>query len=153
MERDFLLRRYAAWEERAPFYYDYADGWKQFFEYAATIIMLTMLTLSFTAAGIIPEEFSWKADAVFYASCHGRGKAAAAKLAAGVLFVTAAYFLVMAVYSAVVLGVLGGDGALYPVVSAGFYQRRKFRSDRKDYGNPAGQTAGHQQVAFDVLSL
>ncbi len=44
MERDFLLRRYAAWEERAPFYYDYADGWKSFYlltnrqQYVLTIL-------------------------------------------------------------------------------------------------------------------
>lgn len=110
-ERDFLIRRYEALEERTPFYYEYADGWKQLFYWAATIVMLMMLILSFVTAGIFPGEFGYQADSVFYASCHGRGRAVAAKLGAGILFVTIVYFLTMFVYSAVVLGILGTGGA------------------------------------------
>ncbi len=110
-ERAFLIRRYDMLEERAPFYYDYADGWKQFFEWAAATIMLTMLTLSFVTAGIFSGEFGYKADSVFYASYHGRGKAVAAKLEAGFLFVTFVYFTVMLLYSVVVFGIFGVDGA------------------------------------------
>lgn len=29
-ERVFFIRRYEILEDQAPFYYDYADGWKQF---------------------------------------------------------------------------------------------------------------------------
>lgn len=110
-EREFLIRRYQALEAQMPFYYDYADGWKQLFEYASTIVMLTMLVLSFVVAGIFSGEFSYKADSVFYASCHGRGKAVIAKLGAGLLSVTLVYFTVMLLYSIIVLGAFGTEGA------------------------------------------
>lgn len=121
-ERMFLIRRYEMWEARAPYYYDYADGWKQFFEWAATIVMLTMLTLSFVTAGIFSGEFGYKADSVFYASCHGRGRAVAAKLGAGFLFVTLVYFMVMFLYSIVVFGILGVDGAELTIQLSGTWK-------------------------------
>ena len=108
-ERAFLLERYAALQ--TPFVYDYADGWKQIFEQSSTIIMIMMLVLGFTAAGIFAGEFSYKADAVFYASYHGRGRAAAAKIGAGFLFITAVYFAVMFLYTVILLTILGADGA------------------------------------------
>lgn len=108
-ERDFLLGQYEALE--TPWQYDYADGFKQFSEYAVTVVMFTFLVLGFVVAAIFSGEFSYRADAVFYASYHGRGKAVKAKLAAGFLFVTAVYFTVMLLYSVIVLGILGADGA------------------------------------------
>lgn len=114
-EQDFLIRRYQDLEAQAPFYYDYADGWNQLFEWAAMLIMLTMLTLNFVVAGIFSGEFGYKADSVFYASCHGRGKAVAAKLEAGLLFVTLIYFAMMLLYSGIVLAVFGTDGAGLPI--------------------------------------
>lgn len=110
-ERAFLIRRYAALEEQAPFYYDYADGWKQLFTWASMIVMLMMLTLSFIVANIFSGEFGYKADSVFYASYYGRGKAVAAKVGAGFLSVTIVYFITMTLYSAVMLGIFGVDGA------------------------------------------
>ncbi|MDE5931141.1 MAG: ABC transporter permease [Lachnospiraceae bacterium] len=110
-ERDFLIQRYQTLEAQAPFYYDYADGWNELFEWAAMVIMLTMLVLNFVVAGIFSGEFSSKADSVFYASCHGRGRAVAAKLGAGLLFVTLVYFAMMLLYSGIVLAVFGTDGA------------------------------------------
>lgn len=108
-EREFLIERYEALQ--TPFAYDYADGWKQIFELSVTIIMIMMLTLSFVVAGIFAGEFSYKADAVFYSSYHGRGKAVAAKLGAGLLFITSVYFAVMFLYTVVLLIILGADGA------------------------------------------
>lgn len=108
-EREFLIGRYEALQ--TPFEYDYAEGWKQIFELSSTIIMIMMLILSFVVAGIFAGEFSYKADAIFYASYHGRGKAVAAKLGAGVLFVTSVYFTVMVLYTLTLLAFLGTDGA------------------------------------------
>ncbi|MCM1040321.1 MAG: ABC transporter permease [Ruminococcus sp.] len=108
-EREFLIERYAALQ--TPFTYDYADGWKQIFELSSTIIMIMMLILSFVAAGIFAGEFTDKADAVFYSSYHGRGKASIAKLGAGILFITCVYVVVMALYTGVLLLLLGADGA------------------------------------------
>lgn len=110
-ERDFLIGRYRALEAQFPFYYDYADGWKQLFEWASMVIMITMLTLSFVVAGIFSGEFSCKADSVFYASCHGRGRAIWAKLGAALFFVTVVYFAMMLLYSGIVLAFFGTDGA------------------------------------------
>lgn len=108
-EREFLTERYAALQ--TPFQYDYEDGWKQIFELAATISMIMMLALSFVVAGIFAGEFSYKADAIFYSSYHGRKKAVAAKLGAGLLFITSVYFVVMFLYTIVLLVILGADGA------------------------------------------
>lgn len=108
-ERAFLIERYEALQ--APLLYDYADGWKQIFELSSTIIMIMMLILCFVVVGIFAGEFSYKADAVFYSSYHGRGKAVAAKLGAGFLFITCVYFTVMILYTAVLLALLGAEGA------------------------------------------
>ena len=112
-ERAWLIGRYEAVE--TPFYYDYADGWKQLFAFASTVIMLMMLVLAFVCASIFSGEFQQKADAVFFSSCHGRGKAVAAKLGAAFLFVTVVYFVTVLLYSVIVLGILGADGADLPI--------------------------------------
>lgn len=54
-------------------------------------------------------------DAVFFASCHGRDRAVAAKVWAGVGIVTAVYWMVMLIYSVALLGYLGADGWNCPV--------------------------------------
>lgn len=108
-EKAFLIERYEALP--TPLMYDYADGYKQLFEYSVTIIMITALILGFVAAGIFSGEFSAKADAIFYSSYHGRGKAVAAKLGAGILFVTIVYFVIMFLYTLIILALLGADGA------------------------------------------
>ncbi|MCM1127010.1 MAG: ABC transporter permease subunit [Lachnospiraceae bacterium] len=108
-EKEFLIHQFEALE--TPFRYDYFKGWDQFMEYAPTVIMITVLILGFLSAGIFSGEFQLKADAVFFSSRHGRGRASAAKLGAGVIMVTVIYWVMMLLYSAVVLGYLGADGA------------------------------------------
>lgn len=112
-EREFLIERYEAWE--TPMEYDWAEGWKQLHEYEVTITMIMMLTLGFIAAGIFSGEFSYKADAIFYSSYHGRGKAVAAKMGAAFLFITVVYFVMMFLYTVIVLAILGTDGAGLPI--------------------------------------
>lgn len=108
-EKKFLLARYQAL--KTPFYYEYADGWKAFTEYAPTIIMLTVLILGFPISGIFASEFQWKADAVFFSAKLGRNKAVRAKIGAGILTVTGIYWMMVLLYSVVVFGILGTDGA------------------------------------------
>lgn len=110
-EKEFLVKRYEELEAEAPFFYDYAEGWKQALTFSVTIIMLMMLILGFAAAGIFAGEFRYKADAIFYSSYHGRKRATAAKLGAGLLFVTVVYFVTMALYTLILFGTLGTDGA------------------------------------------
>lgn len=107
-EKAFVIGKYE--EMKAPLYYDYADGWKQLFEYAPTLLMIMVLILGFIAAGIFSCEFQSKADAVFFTAVHGRGRAVAAKMKAGFLVITAVYWSMVSVYTLTVLGILGSDG-------------------------------------------
>ena len=108
-EREFLIERYEAFE--TPLEYDYADGWKQLFEFSPTITMIMMLVLGFVSASVFAGEFSYKADAIFYSSYHGRRRAVAAKLGAAILFITTVYAVMMFLYTVIVLAMLGTDGA------------------------------------------
>ena len=108
-EREFLIERYEALE--TPLEYDYADGWKQLFEYSDNITMIMMLVLGFVSASVFAGEFSYKADAIFYSSYHGRGKAVAAKMGAAILFITVVYAVMMFLFTVIVLAMLGTDGA------------------------------------------
>ena len=58
-------------------------------------VMLTMLILGFLVTGIFSNEFSWKADTIFFIAVYGRNKAVAAKIKAGFTIVTAVYWAVM----------------------------------------------------------
>lgn len=116
-EKAFLVQRFE--ELETPLYYDYMDGWDQLFEYAPTIIMITVLILGFLSAGIFSGEFQLKADAIFYSSRHGRDKGSMAKLGAGLVMSTGIYWTMILLYSAIVLGYLGADGAFCPVQVTG----------------------------------
>lgn len=108
-EKAFFIGHYK--NMKTPLYYTWKQGWESLLEHAAMPQMFLVLTLSFVAAGLFAGEFSNRADAVFFTACHGRGKAIKAKLGAGVLFVTGAYWIVWGAYSLFVLGTLGADGA------------------------------------------
>ena len=108
-EREFLIERYEALE--TPLEYDYADGWKQLFEFSDNITMIMMLVLGFVSASVFAGEFSYKADAIFYSSYHGRKRAVAAKLGAAILFITTVYAVMMFLYTVIVLAMLGTDGS------------------------------------------
>ena len=108
-EKAFLVEKYQ--EMETPLYYDYADGWKQLFEFAPTLLMIMVLILGFLAASLFSCEYQYKADSVFFASCHGRGRAVSAKIKAGFLLITGIYWLSVLLYVGIVLGILGADGA------------------------------------------
>lgn len=112
-EKEYLIKQYESLE--TPFFYDYTKGWTQALEYSPTVIMLTMLILGFLVTGIFSNEFSWKADAIFFAAVYGRNKAVAAKIKAGFAIVTAIYWAVILLYSGVLLSYLGIDGAVCPI--------------------------------------
>ena len=107
-EKAFLIEQYEDMQE--PLYYDYQDGWKNLFQWAPGISMIITMVCGFLCAGIFADEFRLKASAVFYSSCHGRGKAVRAKLKAGILIAAGIYWTMMMVYSAVTLGIFGADG-------------------------------------------
>ncbi|MDE7283211.1 MAG: ABC transporter permease [Lachnospiraceae bacterium] len=107
-EKEFLINQYESL--KTPLYYDYMTGWSQLFEYASTIVMITMLVLSYLVAGIFSNEFSLKSDAIFFTSVYGRNKAVMAKIKAGFIIVTLVYFAAFIVYTAITLLYLGADG-------------------------------------------
>lgn len=108
-ERQFLIAQYEKLD--TPFYYEYADGWEALLEYAPTIIMLTVLITGFLVSGIFSDEIQLKADSVFFSAKLGRNKAVAAKIKAGFIVVTSIYWILMGLYSGIVLTVLGTGGA------------------------------------------
>lgn len=108
-EKEFLIAQYN--ELETPFYYEYSDGWKALLEYAPSIMMLLVLILGFLVSSIFSNEFQLKADSILFSAKLGRNKAINAKMRAGFLIITAVYWGTMLIYSAVVLGSLGTDGA------------------------------------------
>lgn len=104
-EKEYLINQYENIE--TPFYYDYMNGWQQLFEFAPTIIMLTMIILGFLVAGIFANESAWKADAIFFSCTYGRNKAIISKIAAGFLIVTVVYIITFGVFTGIVLLYLG----------------------------------------------
>ena len=108
-EKEYIIGQYEALE--TPFYFDYHDGWYQLLENLGFIPMLGILILGFVMAGIFSNEFKWKADAVYFSTLHGRTKATATKIKAGLLLVTVIYWIAMLIYSFFTLGYLGFEGA------------------------------------------
>lgn len=108
-EKAFLVKQYEKME--TPLVYEDFMGWDELEYNAPMLIMFTCLILGFLIAGIFSNETKLKADSIFFSAYHGRKKAVLAKLVAGVVIVTGLYWLVMLLYSAIVLGILGTSGA------------------------------------------
>ena len=112
-EKDFLISRYENLD--TPFYYEYVDGWSALLQNISTFILILALIIGFLAAGIFSDEFHSKADAVFFSAKLGRSKAIASKVNAGFLITTMLYVIFVALYTAIVLTVVGSDGANCPI--------------------------------------
>lgn len=113
VEKEYLLDQYE--QLNTPFYYDYMKGWTQLFEFAPTIVMVIMLILGYLVGSIFSGEFMWRSDAVFFSTVNGRNKATAAKIKAGFCITTMIYWIVILLYTAVILFYLGADGWPCPV--------------------------------------
>lgn len=112
-EKAYLLAQYDALD--TPITVDYTTGWTQFCEYSPSVAMLAALIACYLVAGIFSSETQWKTDAIFFSSLHGRRKATAAKVKAGVLLLTAIYWASFLLFAAVTLLFLGTDGAGCPL--------------------------------------
>lgn len=108
-ERQFLIAQYK--KLKTPFYYEYADGWEAVLEYAPSIFMLVVLISGFLVSGIFSDEIQLKADSIFFSAKLGRNKAIAAKIKAGFIVVTSIYWIMILLFSGIVLTVLGTGGA------------------------------------------
>ncbi|QDW72821.1 ABC transporter permease [Lachnospiraceae bacterium KGMB03038] len=114
-EKDYLLQKYE--EFKTPVHYEYADGWMALMDsaYFITLTMILVLILGFLVSGIFSDEFAWKADAIFFSSRTGRGRAILAKMGAGLLIITVIYWGVILLFAGVVLAALGAGGGDCPV--------------------------------------
>ena len=108
-EEDYLVEHYEAME--TPLYYEYNDGWETLLYYAPTLVMFLVYVIIFLTSGIFPCEARWKSDAIFFSTSRGRHKAVRTKIAAALVTTTVLYWLVIAIYTLVVLALLGADGA------------------------------------------
>lgn len=122
-EKAFLIEQYR--EMKAPLYYEDYDGWKSALSYAQTIIMLIMLVSAFLVSGIFSNEFSWKSDSIFFSTKYGRDRGTRAKIMAGFIVVSVIYFIVISLYSLVVLGCLGSQGGNV-MIQTGFWHWKSF---------------------------
>lgn len=120
-ERDYLLQNYE--EFQTPVHYEYADGWMTLMDsaYFITLTMILVLILGFLVSGIFSDEFAWKADAIFFSSRTGRGRAILAKMGAGLLIITVIYWGVILLFAGVVLAALGAGGGDCPVQIGNWY--------------------------------
>lgn len=114
-EKKYILSQYASLE--SPIEVGYHEGWVQASEQIPALLKYGIILLSFVLAGIFSGEFSLKTDAIYYNTLHGRTKATAVKVGIGFLVITVAYWLSVGVYSMIVLGSLGADGANYCIQS------------------------------------
>lgn len=112
-ERAYLTEKYQ--ELETPFYYEYFDGWSSLLQYGNTFILILALVTGCLTAGIFSDEFRLKADSVFFSTELGRSRGTRAKLAAGTLMITVIYAVFILLYTAIVLAVLGADGAGCPI--------------------------------------
>lgn len=109
-EKEWLINKYKSLD--TPLYYEYADGWKALLDsqYLPTLMMITVLIIGFLVSGIFSDEFSWKADSIFFSSKLGRGKAVLSKMGAGFLITSVLYWSVVLLFGLIVLAVLGFGG-------------------------------------------
>ena len=109
-EKEWLINKYESLD--TPLYYEYADGWKALMDsqYLPTLMMITVLIIGFLVSGIFSDEFSWKADSIFFSEKLGPGRAVLAKMGAGFLITTVLYWSVVLLFGLIVLAVLGFGG-------------------------------------------
>ena len=97
-----------------PFQYQAFDSWDTMLLYATTGSLILIIAIGFITAGIFSEEFQYKADAVFFSTRHGRGKAVCTKILAGLIVTTLVYAVGIALLSAICFGAMGISGASTP---------------------------------------
>lgn len=108
-EKAYLMGQFKKLE--TPLSYDWSEGWQQFQSYSISLFTVMVFILGFLVAGIFSGESGLKADSIFFSTYHGRRQAILAKLAAGLLIGSGIYWGMVLLYSAVVFGFLGTDGA------------------------------------------
>lgn len=112
-QKDFLITQYETLD--TPFYYEYVEGWSALLQSISTYLLILALVIGFLVSGIFSDEFLTKADSIFFSSKLGRNRAIVSKMWAGFLITTGIYVVFAALYTFIVLSLLGGDGAGCPI--------------------------------------
>ena len=119
-EKKYILDQFESLE--TPLEVGYHEGWVQANAQIPTLLKYAIIFLSFILAGIFADEFTLKTDAVYYNTFHGRTKATIVKMIIGFIIITVVYWLIVGVYTLIVLGNLGTDGAnCYVQSHAGYW--------------------------------
>lgn len=112
-EQRFSIQQYE--KLKTPFYYEYADGWAALLQNISTFILILALIIGFFVSGIFSDEFQTKADSISFSAKLGRNKGVLSKMGAGMMIVSVFYIVFVVLYTAIVLFVLGADGANCPI--------------------------------------
>lgn len=109
-EKEWLIHKYESL--KTPLYYEYADGWKALLDsqYLPTLMMITILIIGIIVSGVFSDEFSWKAESIFFSTKLGRKNAILSKIGAGLLISTILYWGIILTFSLIVLSILGFSG-------------------------------------------
>ena len=107
-KQEFLRKQYEKTD--TPFYYEPADSWDNMRLYATTYGMILVMLVGFLAAGIFSDEFSLRADAVFFSCGYRRTRAVRSKILTGLLMATVIYWAGMALLSGISFAVMGVSG-------------------------------------------
>ena len=102
-QKKFLIERYE--NLKTPFYYEYFGGWSALLQNISTFLLMLALVIGFLVSGIFSDE----------SSKLGRSKAVVSKVSAGFLIATVSYAVFVFFYTAIVLLMLGADGANCPI--------------------------------------
>ena len=112
-EKEYLISHFEDLE--TPFYYESVTGWDVLLQDISTFILILALFIGFFISGIFSDEFQTKADAIFFSAKFGRSRAIGAKIGAGFLITTVFYVVFIFLYTMIVLGVTGFQGAGCPI--------------------------------------
>lgn len=108
----FLMKQYEKID--TPFYYEAADSWDTMYLYGTTFSIILIVVIGFMAAGILAEEFQYKADAVFFSVKYGRSRAVGNKIKAGLITATIVYWGGVGLLSLICFAIMGVSGANTP---------------------------------------
>lgn len=113
-------------EKISEYQYGYHKGWDMILD-TLTWPVLIMMIICIGIAPIFAGEYQTKCDSLILCMKYGKSKLISAKIIAVWLFTTCVYWGITLIYSAVYLGLLGGNGAdlpiqlKYPAVSVGYH--------------------------------
>ncbi|MEK3794276.1 hypothetical protein MKX42_21285 [Paenibacillus sp. FSL R7-0204] len=98
-------------ELRVPFQMDYVTGWEKVFQNLQNLFLVIALATGICLAPIFAGEYQRGTDAIILSTRYGRNKVIIAKLKAGFILSLGLLFLVLMLYTLLLLGIFGFEGA------------------------------------------